>query len=209
MLPVGLVYRRLSPASGQCYLTFDDGPDPDWTPALLAVLAQARVTATFFVVGRLARAHAPLLRAASAAGHAIGCHSFTHRHPWLLSRARARREVFDGADAVADMLGERPLWYRPPHGRLSRAVCEAVDEAGQRVALWSVSAIDWGPFAAPDRIRARLGAVGAGDIVLLHDGPMRHNRPDRTLQVLPDVLAGLVQHGPVPARLPATVTMEA
>jgi peptidoglycan/xylan/chitin deacetylase (PgdA/CDA1 family) len=117
--------------------------------------------------------------------------------------------VLDGADAVADVLGERPLWYRPPHGRLSRALCEAVDEAGQRVALWSVSAIDWGPFAAPDRIRARLGSVGAGDIVLLHDGPMRHNRPARMLQVLPDVLAGLVRRGLVPARLPAIVTMDA
>jgi peptidoglycan-N-acetylglucosamine deacetylase len=205
----GLVYRRLPPASGRCYLTFDDGPDSRWTPAVLDALAGAGVGATFFVVGRLARAQGPLVRAASAAGHAIGCHSFTHRHPWLLSRARARREVFEGAEAVAEVLGERPLWYRPPHGRLSRALCDAVNEAGQRVALWSVSAIDWGPFAAPDRIRARLGSVGAGDIVLLHDGPMRHNRPDQTLRVLPDVLAGLVRRGPAPARLPATATMEA
>ena len=203
-----VIYRRLAPESGHCYLTFDDGPDPRWTPAVLEALADAGVVATFFVVGRLAIAHAPLVRVTRAAGHVVGCHSFGHHHPWLLTPDRARREVVDGANAVADVLGERPQWYRPPHGRLNRSIREAAHEAGLRVALWSVSAIDWGPFASPGRILSRLRMLGAGDIVLLHDGPLRHNRPDQTLQVLPDVLAGLAKHGPPPAALPTIVTME-
>jgi peptidoglycan/xylan/chitin deacetylase (PgdA/CDA1 family) len=203
------IHRRLAPESGRCYLTFDDGPDPRWTPEVLEALAEARVTATFFVVGRLAASHAALVRATRAAGHVVACHSFSHRHAWLLTPASARREVLDGANAVADVLGERPQWYRPPHGRLSRTIREAAQEAGLRVALWSVSAIDWGPFASPARIRSRLRMLSAGDIVLLHDGPLRHNRPDQTLHVLPDVLAGLAKHGPPPAPLPTVATMAA
>ena len=209
VLPSGReqVLRRLAPESGRCYLTFDDGPDPRWTPAVLDVLAAARVPATFFVIGRLATAHAPLVRGACTAGHVVGCHSYSHRHPWLLSSERARREVIDGSNAIADVIGRAPQWYRPPHGRLSRAIREAAGEAGLRVALWSVSAIDWGPFASPARIRSRLRMLRAGDIVLMHDGPLRHNRPDRTLHVLPDVLAGLAKHGPAPAPLPTVATM--
>ena len=79
----------------------------------------------------------------------------------------------------------------------------------QRVALWSVSAVDWGPLATPERIRARLSALRAGDIVLMHDGPLRHNRPAHTLQVLPPLLAALTREGPIPAPLPVAATMTA
>jgi peptidoglycan/xylan/chitin deacetylase (PgdA/CDA1 family) len=117
--------------------------------------------------------------------------------------------VRSATDAIAQALGERPQWFRPPHGRLGAYLAEAAREEGQRVALWSVSAVDWGPLATSERIRARLGAVRAGDIVLMHDGPLRHNRPDHTLQVLPPLLAALTREGPHPAPLPVAATMAA
>jgi peptidoglycan/xylan/chitin deacetylase (PgdA/CDA1 family) len=203
------VVRSLPPESGRCYLTFDDGPDPEWTPHVLEVLADANVRATFFVLGRLALRHASLVREIRAAGHVVGNHSFSHRHPWLSSRDRVRSEVCDGADAIADVLGERPEWYRPPHGRVSPLVRQAAHESGQRIALWSVSAVDWGPMASSERIRSRLRMLRAGDVVLMHDGPLRHNRPGHTLLALPDVLVALARNGPPPAPLPATATMEA
>ena len=203
------IVRSLPPETGRCFLTFDDGPDPLWTPAVLEVLAEARVRATFFVLGRTARGQATLLREARAAGHTIGNHSYNHRNPWLLSRRAASNEVRDGAAAIADVLGEHPVWYRPPHGRITPAVLEAAHASGHRVALWSVSAVDWGPLATPQRILSRLRMLSAGDIVLMHDGERRHNRPQHTLHVLPDVLAALARHGPAPAALPLVVTMEA
>lgn len=196
------VVRRLDAASGRCYLTFDDGPDPQWTPRVLDVLARAEVRATFFVIGRLAERSAPLLREIRAHGHVVGNHAFSHRHPWTLTRARARAEVRSGSDAISQALGERPQWFRPPHGRLGAYLVEAAREEGQRVALWSLSAIDWGPLATPERILSRLAGLQAGDIVLMHDGPLRHNRPDRTLEALPVVLAALARTGPEPAPLP-------
>jgi peptidoglycan/xylan/chitin deacetylase (PgdA/CDA1 family) len=201
------VVRRIEGVEPRCYLTFDDGPDPQWTPRVLETLARTGVRATFFVVGRLAQHSAGLLREIRAAGHVVGNHAFSHRHPWTLTRARARSEVRSGSDAIAQALGERPHWFRPPHGRLGAYLVEAAREEGQRVALWSVSAVDWGPLGTPDRIRARLDEIRAGDIVLMHDGPLRHNRPDHTLQVLPSLLAALLRDGPVPAPLPVVATM--
>jgi peptidoglycan/xylan/chitin deacetylase (PgdA/CDA1 family) len=201
------IYRRLPDAAGRCYVTFDDGPDLTWTPRVLETLALAGVRATFFVLGNLAGAGASLLREAHAAGHTVGSHGFSHRHPWALSRAQARAQVRNGADAIAQVLGKRPEWFRPPHGRLGPFLGEAVREAGQGIALWSVSAVDWGPLATPHGICKRLRLIRTGDIALMHDGPLRHNRPDIMLQVLPALLAALASHGPTPAELPPLATM--
>lgn len=201
------ILRRLPADEGCCYLTFDDGPDPRSTPAVLEALAAAGARATFFVIGRLALRHRALLRELRGLGHSVGNHSYAHRHPWTLLRAAARSEVRDGAAAIADVLGERPGWYRPPHGRLGPFVAAAVREEGARVALWSRSAVDWGPFASAGRILARLDALCAGDIVLMHDGPLRHNRPEQTRRALPALLSGLARHGLVSAPLPAAATM--
>src|SRR5687767_13033078 len=90
------------------YLTFDDGPDPDWTPRILDVLAQAGVHATFFMIGLEALKHVPLVRRIAAEGHCIGNHTFSHRHPWLLSTQEACKEVEIGARALQDILGFAP-----------------------------------------------------------------------------------------------------
>ncbi len=205
----GVVSRRLPHAAGYCYLTFDDGPHPQWTRAVLDALAAAEMRASFFVIGRLAAASGPLLREAHAAGHTVGNHGLNHRHPWTLSRTRARDEVRDGAAAIAEVIGTRPEWFRPPHGRLSPAVIDAARSEGQQIALWSVSAIDWGPLASPHTILQRLQRIRSGDIALLHDGPLRHNRPDITSRILPSLLALLNREGPISAALPSIATMPA
>jgi peptidoglycan/xylan/chitin deacetylase (PgdA/CDA1 family) len=199
------VVWRIHPAGTRCYLTFDDGPDAEWTPRFLEALARADCRATFFVIGRLAVQHGSMLRAALGAGHLLGNHGYGHRHPWTLGREQARREVRDGADAIAQATGARPGWFRPAHGRLSRSIVDAASVDGQRIALWTLSAVDWGPCAAPRRIRARLGELRAGDIALMHDGPLRRNRPAGTLLVLPWLLAQLAQRNLEPATLPTSL----
>lgn len=201
------IVRRLPDDGGACYLTFDDGPDARWTPLVLEALASAGVRATFFVIGRLALRERALLREIRDLGHAIGNHSYSHRHPWTLARAAAHREVRDGAAAIADVLGESVGWYRPPHGRLGPFGADAAQGQGQRVVLWSRSVVDWGPLSSPTRIGARLCGLQAGEVVLMHDGPLRRNRPDCTLQALPALLARLTRSGPMPARLPVTARM--
>lgn len=178
---------------GAVHLTFDDGPDPEWTVRVLDVLAGAQAHATFFVVGRAARAAPELVRRVAAEGHDVGNHSYSHRHPWTIREARARDEVRDGAAAIADALGRAPRWFRPPHGRMRRCMLDEAERSGQRTVLWSLSAIDWGPLGHAAGIAARVRGVGPGDIVLMHDGRNRRNRPDELLQVLPRLLAELNQ----------------
>jgi peptidoglycan-N-acetylglucosamine deacetylase len=175
------------------YLTFDDGPDPEWTPRVLDVLAEAQARATFFVVGQSVRAEPVLVRRIAADGHEIGNHSYSHRHPWAMREADARCEVRDGADAIAAVLGHAPSSFRPPHGRMRRCMVEEAAQGGQRTVLWSRSAVDWGPLGHASGIAARLRAVGPGEIVLMHDARRRRNRPDELLRVLPGLLAELTE----------------
>src|SRR5262245_774024 len=166
------------------YLTFDDGPDEEWTPRVLDIRAAAQIAATFFAVGANARRLPHLVRRVVAEGHAIGNHTFSHRHPWTMLPARAREEVAAGAAAIADIVGAAPRFYRPPHGRLRRCMIDQAERTGQSVVLWDRSAVDWGPLGSVNGIHERLSAVGAGEIVLMHDGRNKHNRPDQLTQVL-------------------------
>lgn len=188
-------------SAARVYLTFDDGPDADWTPRILELLAAAGARATFFLVGRAAARQPALARRLAAAGHEVGNHSFSHRHPWLLPERAARREVSDGAAALADALGRAPRYFRPPHGRLRRCMLDEARAGDQAVVLWSRSAVDWGPWGRAARIAARLAKVRAGDIVLLHDGRSRWNRPWETAAALSGFLERLRARGLEPAAL--------
>lgn len=187
------VIRCMPADSGCVYLSFDDGPDAEWTPRILDVLAQADLRATFFIVACRARAAPQLMRRALADGHAIGNHSYSHRHPWRLSTSAARREVLDGAAAIADLTGQMPKLFRPPHGRVHPAMRQAAAESGQAIVLWNRSAIDWGPLGTAARIATRLARVQGGDIVLMHDARSRRNKPMELLDVLPDFLRDLIR----------------
>jgi peptidoglycan-N-acetylglucosamine deacetylase len=185
-------------ATPHVYLTFDDGPDPLWTPRVLDLLGARAVTATFFAIGRTARAHTALVRRIMIEGHALGNHTWSHRHPWWQSARRAQQDVRDGAAAIADITGVAPRTFRPPHGRLRRCMVEEAARGGQRVVLWSVSAVDWGPFGSPARVARRLTRTRAGDIVLMHDGRPHINRPSNLLDVLPAFLDAL-EYSKLPA----------
>ena len=176
---------------GEVYLTFDDGPDPAWTPRVLDILAAAGARATFFVIGQSVRAHASLVRRIAADGHEVGNHTYGHRHPWTMRETDARREVCDGAAAISDAIGHAPRAYRPPHGRTRRCMIEEARLGGQQTVLWNLTAIDWGPLGRAAGIAARLRSVKPGDIVLMHDGRLKRNRPDELVRVLPAFIGEL------------------
>lgn len=174
----------------QLYLTFDDGPDPEWTPRILDILAASKVSATFFVIGKYAIKQPGLIRRILNEGHELGNHTWSHRHPFLQRSKQARREVRDGAFALEDLGGQAVGWFRPPHGVLRQCMIDQAAANGEAVALWSLSAIDWGLLAKAARISSRLGTAKAGDILLMHDGRGRLNHPDQTSSILP----GLIKH---------------
>jgi peptidoglycan-N-acetylglucosamine deacetylase len=187
--------RAATAMEDRIYLTFDDGPDSDWTPAILDLLAEAGMQATFFAIGQQAQLAPDLVRRIAAAGHAIGNHTYSHRHPWLMGERAARGEVSDGAKALSDMLGHAPRLYRPPHGRHRACMSDEARQQGEHIVMWNLSAIDWGWLGTAERIERRLANVRANDVVLMHDGRNRHNRPDQLLQMLPVYLCELTRRG--------------
>lgn len=192
------------PAEAKCvYLTFDDGPDPKWTPRILDILAEAAVPATFFLVGRRAARYSALVQRLTAEGHEAGNHTWSHRHPWTLLASTARKEVHDGASVIADIIGRVPKFFRPPHGRLRRCMIDEAERSGQALVLWNRSAVDWGPLGSARGIAHRLSAAQPGDIVLMHDGSGGINHPEELVKVLPEFLSNLSRCGHVPDLLPA------
>ena len=188
------------------HLTFDDGPDPHWTPRVLEVLARHGVTATFFMVGQQALAHPEVARAVAAAGHRLGNHSFSHRHPWRMRAADARREVRDGTTALEDICGRPVSLFRPPFGRVRYCMTAEAVLCGQIQVLWDRSAIDWGPLGRSAWIARRLARVQPDEIVLMHDGAGQRNRPAELLRVLPGLLRRLGESGVRALRYPVPVS---
>ncbi|HEX8741879.1 MAG TPA: polysaccharide deacetylase family protein [Thermoleophilaceae bacterium] len=156
-------------ADDRVALTFDDGPDPDATPAILDALDAAGAKATFFVVGEQLMRHHAIARAARARGHELALHGATHPHLERLSPAAARDEIARGVGAFEAAVGERPALFRPPYGRFGEHAFAACRRFDLTPVYWSAWGGDWDPLPA-ERI-AELAArdLSAGAIVLLHD----------------------------------------
>jgi len=155
-------------------LTFDDGPNPAYTPAVLATLRAHRVHATFFCVGRAVRAHPELVRAILADGNEIENHTLTHAHlNALFTRAALAGEIGGGSNAIAAVTGRRPRFTRPPYGARDFAALATIRALGMRPVLWSAMLGDYA--TPPDRrvlLQALLAQVGDGGIIVLHDGDL-------------------------------------
>lgn len=172
-------------------LTFDDGPDPVYTPKILDVLADHNAKATFFVLGKAAEQFPYLIELILEAGHSIGNHTYSHCHPWLISSWRAKQEVRKANAVINNIVGITPRWFRPPFGRLRTAMRLQAHSEQMTTVLWSRSIIDWGIVGTKTGIARRLDQIKPGDIVLLHDGRPEHNHPDLTCECLPGFLRTL------------------
>ncbi|GAB3267900.1 polysaccharide deacetylase family protein [Microbacterium lacusdiani] len=169
--------RTASPAPGTVALTFDDGPDPEWTPRILDVLREHGATATFFAVGTAVIDHPDLARRIGAEGHELGVHTLTHVD--LATAPAWRREVeIDAAQlAIIEATGRSASLLRPPYTSTNSAVDDAMWSAirhagdeGYLTVLATKDARDW-ETPDPDAIeRAIVDGAASGQVVLLHDG---------------------------------------
>jgi peptidoglycan/xylan/chitin deacetylase (PgdA/CDA1 family) len=151
-------------------LTFDDGPHPRHTPALLYMLAQKGIPATFFVVGRRVRRFAHVLERVAAAGHEIGNHTNHHAPLSILPTALIRREIKTTEKLIVEAVGRRPQFLRPPMGWFNRRVIAVAKGLGYRPVIGSIHPRDSrnpGVDVILERIRRR---VEPGAIIILHDG---------------------------------------
>jgi peptidoglycan-N-acetylglucosamine deacetylase len=164
----GLGVWKRSTSRDAIALTFDDGPDPNYTPRLLDLLKRHGVRATFFVIGSKAEQHPELIRQMRQDGHQIGIHGYRHLPNWLLSPWTVRRHVQRSANIIEGITGERPTLYRPTWGLVN--VLDRVLLPSIHIVLWSVMVGDWKTNIAQKKLKDRLlRQMRGGDVVVLHD----------------------------------------
>jgi peptidoglycan-N-acetylglucosamine deacetylase len=176
-------------------LTFDDGPDPDATPAVLEALGVADAPGTFFLVGEQVEAHPGLAAEVAARGHAVGLHG--HRHVEHDELADPRADLERGAAALAEATGRQPTLFRPPYGRFSEASYTACGELGLSPVYWSAWGGDWEPIPPPRIADLVVRDVAPGAVVLLHDSARYAYRESAaaTAEALPAVLKAIAAAG--------------
>lgn len=151
-------------------LTFDDGPDPESTPAFLAELESLGWHATFFMLGTMARRAPALVAEVASAGHEVAVHGDEHRNMLRRFPGAAAEDVRRCRDTLAELSGTQPRWFRPPFGILSYGALRGAKRAGLATVLWTTWGRDWRKEATPDTVAADvLRRYVAGGTVLLHD----------------------------------------
>lgn len=161
--------RRIDDPTGVA-VTFDDGPHPQGTPAVLKALEAADAKATFFLCGEQVERHPALAAEIAAAGHTVAVHGHRHRNVLRLAPSTFVEDLERGIGAIEDALGLRPELYRPPYGIFSYPGIVEVRARGLRSLLWSRWGHDWRAGRQPAEIAAEVTReLEGGDVLLLHD----------------------------------------
>ncbi|GAA2544940.1 polysaccharide deacetylase family protein [Streptomyces fimbriatus] len=185
----GAPLLRLSGRGRIMVLTFDDGPDPRYTPDILDTLARYEVRAMFFVCGEMAAGNRDLLVRMADEGHVVGNHTWSHPLLTRLGRGRIRSEMERTSDVVETACGERPEWFRAPYGAWNRAAFQLGAELGMEPLAWTVDTLDWttpGTRTIVDRV---TDGAAPGVVVLSHDAGGDRSQSVRALRAyLPELL---------------------
>lgn len=151
-------------------LTFDDGPDPEFTPGILELLDRHGLKATFFSMGFNANEHASLLREVVAAGHEIGSHGWAHLNLTRISPTETYEEIEAGKKAVEDTVQVPVKLFRPPYGRFDEAAVRFLASKRDDMIVWSLTRgeLTW---TDPEQIATHIATMASpGEILMLHDG---------------------------------------
>ncbi len=195
--PLGIP-RTLPGDAPHVALTFDDGPHPRGTPAVLEALAAAGAKATFFLVGEQVRKEPALATEIVAAGHAVALHGDRHVLQLRLPPRTLAADLDRGHATIAEATGVAPRHYRPPFGIFSPAGLAIVRRRDWSPLLWSRWGHDWRLHRTPGQIAEEVTErLTPGDVLLLHDAD-DYSQPgcwQRTAKALPAVLEAIERHG--------------
>lgn len=171
-------------------LTFDDGPDPEHTPAILSVLKEFDAPATFFCIGGKCRMEPELLKAIHNAGHRIGNHSYTHRPLFpCYSKKEMTSELLRTSDVIEEITGEKTDLFRPPFGVTNPAIASVVRRSGYRSIGWSIRSFDTRNEPEEKILKRIIRQIRPGAVILLHD------RMPHTASILRKLLLYLKEQG--------------
>lgn len=187
-IALGFYVPTINKVNNGVALTFDDGPDPIYTPQILAILEQYSVKATFFVIGSKAEKHPELLQEIVAKGHLLANHSYHHKWYYPFLGTKAIVNDYQKTNALIQAITKAPVSYlRPPFGATSPGYRKAVSKLGMVCVGWSVRTFD--TVKTAEQIIEKGTLINDGDIVLMHD------TKEETVKALPQVLVNLQHKG--------------
>jgi len=181
------------------YFTFDDGPDPTWTPLILEVLARHQAKATFFVVGSYVGAFPAVVANGAIQGHSLGVHGYDHVALTRLTASGIADQLTRANDAIERAVGKRTTCMRPPYGAVNATVRDVAASLGFTVWMWSVDPWDWSGISAETIASRVVAATQPGSVVILHDGGGNRSRTVAALDlILPELSRRGYQFLPLP-----------
>lgn len=199
MPPPGSIVRTLQPVASfgpnLATFTFDDGPNPTWTPQILDVLARYRIRATFFMVGTAARRYPDLVRRMIAEGHHVAIHTMTHPNLLTLGRNGQYQEIAGSLDVVESIAGPGSVsCFRPPYGNRNATTDAIAAELGLATIMWSRDGRDWASPGVDHIVNENLSTRydGGRAVLLLHDGGINRSQ---TVAALPRLIEALSARG--------------
>ncbi|MDM5189274.1 polysaccharide deacetylase family protein [Bacillus sp. DX4.1] len=174
-------------------ITFDDGPDPKYTPQVLKILRQYKAEATFFMIGFRIERNPYLIKQALKEGHEIGNHTMNHLYARDASGEKLKNDILEGKKYLQQWV-EKPLLFRPPGGYINDVVFTTAKEAGYQIVLWSwhQDPRDWANPGTESIVKHVVTNAKSGDIVLLHDGGSDRSQ---TVAALEKILPALQKKG--------------
>lgn len=163
------------------YLTFDDGPDPIFTPKILNILEKEQVMASFFVVGQKSQQYPEIIQQMNQSGHTIGIHSFEHKRLFYQSKTFIQEQLKSSKFNVEQIIGQPVRYFRPPYGVFSLRLIQVCHELDLKLVLWSVMSYDFDENVSDKFILKLIETkTSSGDIIVFHDG---HVKSERTVKI--------------------------
>lgn len=188
-------FKTKGPQSKVIALTFDDVPDPRFTPQLLDVLKAYHVKATFFVVGSRAQKHPALVKRMIREGHAVGNHSYNHPQFVKLNMHDFRAQIIQTENIIQTLAGYKPKLIRPPYGDISEPQLKWAKYHGYKLVNWNVDSLDWKGLSKTQVRNNILAHAGKGAIILQHGGGGHGSNLSGTIEALPEVITILRKRG--------------
>jgi peptidoglycan-N-acetylglucosamine deacetylase len=179
-------FYRGSKYKKQVALTFDDGPDNNYTQRVLDILKKEQVKATFFVVGKMAKRYPSSLKRIYEEGHIIANHSWNHPILTKMSASAVLKQIEDTNNVVTSVIGETPLLVRPPYGALNKKLESVIGDKGYKLIYWNVDTLDWNNQSADKILATVKKETRPGSIIL------QHNAGSESIQATVDALPKII-----------------
>lgn len=177
-------------------LTFDDGPDEDFTPQILDILKKYNVKATFYVVGEKVQYNKKIVKRQFEEGHEIGNHTYTHINVSKNGYNTIDKEIGETQNEIKSVTGIYPKTFRPPYRAISKDMCEVIKQRNMSIVLWSyVDAKDWQSPGVNSIVNSIESGIKNGCIILLHDYNKLRSPKSQTIEALDIIIPDLLEKG--------------